>query len=154
MMSDDIKQIFTEEKRVRIIWAKLTDESRQKLKSAIDGKQFFTPNYLTDIQSYHHVTLFFNPRPEDIKRISAWAKEGDIVKLTTEKLCHDLKIQAVVISNVTSHGEPIAIPNKIPHITISAALGVSPVESNDMLKNPEHCFPLKIELDAVLEFVK
>jgi hypothetical protein len=153
MMSDDIKQLFNETKKVRIIWVELTSQSREALRKAVADKWYFPNCNMKENQSCHHVTLFFNPTPEEIKRITVWAKENDPIQMETDRLCHDSRIQAVVVTDVRAQDVQIAIPNKIPHVTICANVGVTPATSNDMLKNPQQCYPLKMHLDGILKFV-
>lgn len=154
MMSDDLKNLFTEKnKKVRIIWVELTPESRAALKTAVGDKWYFPNSNLSDTQSCHHVTVYYNPTDQELNRILAWAKIGEEIQLKTSKLCHNADIQAAVVSMITAHGEPIAVPNKIPHITISANTGIQPQRSNDMLKNPQHCWPLELDLVGTLQFV-
>lgn len=70
----------------------------------------------------HHMTITFNPSPDEVSETPA----GDEVFLTIVGVAEDEKAQAVVVNSPLS-------TNKISHITISVADGVSPVYSNELL---------------------
>lgn len=81
-----------------------------------------------------HVTLDYNVSSE--KAIP----EGKECSFLLKSICKNDKIQAISVEL------PPEIPckNKHPHITLSMARGVKPVESNDMLAGTHEEIPLNI----------
>jgi hypothetical protein len=75
----------------------------------------------------HHVTVAFNPSLEDITK---WTPHiGKKISFYTTRMVTDEHAQAIEV-NAPSN-------NEFPHVTMSTAVGVKPVYSNELLAKTE-----------------
>lgn len=95
--------------------------------------------------SHFHVTLKFNCRKGDFKEL-----HGKCVKISVDSECYDDRVQALSVS-LPEDIVPFC-DNENPHITISMADGVNPVDSNRMLSS-DHLFKqVNLTFSGVIEF--
>lgn len=117
-----------------IIYAELNDQSRNKLKAALGELKI--PNTLKDDQSMHHVTLAFNPSPEEYGIIASEVvnQNNAIIQCKKRVWSESFGIECVTVEIFNNNGKEIYVKNKNPHITV-AANNKPPVESNTLLEN-------------------
>ena len=111
-------------KKNKIIYAAafLTNEGKNDLKNWWESnvrEPLFPRLFL------HHMTIKWKPSLEEVLSLPI----GEEVMLNAVGYAASGDIQAVAIST------DLPVSNKIPHITISANEGISPVKLNDLLDN-------------------
>lgn len=89
-------------------------------------KRLYPPRHPT--VHAHHVTLIFKPSPKDIDFLAAFL--GQEVKFEVVGEAFDDRGQAIKVS-VPEH---LRLNGQVHHVTLSCAEGVTPVYSNELLK--------------------
>lgn len=114
--------------------------------SAIEQSPIVTPQF-DNLAKHFHVTMAFGVSPDAHPLGAFLGREFNILAYSN---AYNDRIQALEVAL------PVEIfrlcQNKFPHMTISMAHGVKPVESNTMLEDPQTVVGLDQIVKTVLEF--
>ena len=110
-------------------------------KSQNPSEETIFPN----LPRHFHVTLQFGADRAQFEHIL-----GKEVEVRVKAVCTNDRIQALSV-DLPEDIKPLC-KNKHPHITLSMANGVKPVESNAMLEGDHNWFPVFYTLPTVVEF--
>lgn len=134
----DINQLLNEEDIVQGYYAVvLSDDSKNKVSQYANYKI---------IQS-HHITIAYNPTVSVSEQLNTML--GKRISIKTKALCENNDIQAFTVDMKNLK----RADNGIAHITVSHTEKVKPVESNNMLKNPDRMRRIEIELNGTFKFL-
>lgn len=126
----------------------LTENQRGILWLALPEQTSPVPLRFANPARHFHVTLAFNCWV-DSRLLAAY--EGQSVRVELLEECWDARVQALRVSLPPSFA--YLCENQHPHMTLSMADGVRPVESNRMLAGMHHSVPTSVrDLELNLEF--
>ena len=96
-----------------------------------------------------HVTVEIEPTDELLEKFG----EGERIPINVVGECYDDKAQAVLIQLPEFFEQYIREKDRLPHVTISTAKGVSPVYSNELVRSGENFTPQHLLLQGHVKFL-
>lgn len=92
----------------------------------------------------HHMTIAYKPNPKTIGKYASMIGTEQMLAVTG--IAYNKYVQALIVDSHLSE-------NPRPHITVSCAQDVQPVESNSMLESENMYRPVNIVVRTTIEMV-